>query len=297
MPKHKVRERARARGITVHFGNVMELVFEKHSELRQELRKYKGRVVFRGDTVTDETGFYAVFTEQGTSASHLSAAKFLDAIARMPGNDGGDSDAIGAYHQVKLDEMPEHDKCETWVSLPRSQRPPHWDNIEDPVCLLKNNLYGHPLAGLWWEKFSHKAITAEGFERVKGWECLYVHRQQQLFLSVYVDYYKMAGKASNLQPMWARLRKHLELEDSVPLHNTVYLGCQQYNVDLDPQVVQDKRELVDLLIGDHGRLKPDPNKEEPESQDSEVQPPMRGVKKANKRFKNKSITRENLQKI
>ena len=50
----------------------------------------------------DEEGFYAVFSEQGTSASHLAAAKFLDAIARFPGNTGSDSDAIGAYTQVPL---------------------------------------------------------------------------------------------------------------------------------------------------------------------------------------------------
>ena len=32
----------------------------------------------------DETGFFVVFSEQGASASHMSAAKFLDAVARMP---------------------------------------------------------------------------------------------------------------------------------------------------------------------------------------------------------------------
>ena len=37
----------------------------------------KGRVVLRGDNVTDDTGVYAVFTEQGASASHMCASKAL----------------------------------------------------------------------------------------------------------------------------------------------------------------------------------------------------------------------------
>ena len=38
-------------------------------------QKYKGRVVLRGDIVKDDSGFYAVFTEQCSSASQMTAAK------------------------------------------------------------------------------------------------------------------------------------------------------------------------------------------------------------------------------
>ena len=34
----------------------------------------------------------------------MAAAKFMDALARMPGNDGNDSDAVGAYTQVLLSD-------------------------------------------------------------------------------------------------------------------------------------------------------------------------------------------------
>ena len=44
-----------------------------------------------------------------------------------------------------------------------------------------------------------------GFEKVKSWECLYVHRDMQLFLSGYVDDYKVAGKAANTPKMWKTL--------------------------------------------------------------------------------------------
>ena len=39
-----------------------------------------------------------------------------------------------------------------------------------------------------------------GFEKVKGWECLYVHREDQLFLSVYVDDFKLACRRGHTSP-------------------------------------------------------------------------------------------------
>ena len=43
-----------------------------------QFQKYKGRVVLRGDIVKDDSGSNAVFTEQGPSASQMTAAKIMD---------------------------------------------------------------------------------------------------------------------------------------------------------------------------------------------------------------------------
>ena len=40
--------------------------------------KNKGRVVLRGDIVKDDSGSYAAFTEQGSSASQMTAAKVMN---------------------------------------------------------------------------------------------------------------------------------------------------------------------------------------------------------------------------
>ena len=84
----------------------------------------------------------------------------MDYIGRIDGNISQDSDAIKAYTQVKLDSLVEFlgedVQAETWITLPRDRRPRHWDNIEQPVCPLLRNLYGHPLAGLIWEKHCRK---------------------------------------------------------------------------------------------------------------------------------------------
>ena len=207
----------------------MDLCHEKHSELPPDQRKYKGRVVFRGDQVKDETGYFAVFSEQGSSASHMAAAKTLDAIAHMPNCGGENSDAIGAYTQVVLDDMTGISCTETWISLPSNRRPASWSQYTDPVCRLRLNLYGHPLAGLYWEKHCQQQLFTLGFEKITGWECLYVHRTKKLFLSVYVDDFKMAGLKVNLKPMWTLLQSKLDLDPPTALHGNVYLGCTQWD--------------------------------------------------------------------
>ena len=40
-----------------------------------------------------------------------------------------------------------------------------------------------------------------------------VHREKGLFLSVYVDDIKLAGKKHNIDPMWKVLNKEVDLEN------------------------------------------------------------------------------------
>ena len=63
---------------------------------------------------------------------------------------------------------------------------------EDPVVPLERNLYGHPFAGLLWERQLEEALLELGWEKVPTWECMFVHRKQGLFLSVHADDVKMA---------------------------------------------------------------------------------------------------------
>ena len=54
----------------------------------------------------DDSGSYAVFTEQGSSASQLTAAKIMDIIFRLPGCAGQAADAVSAYTQVQMEDAP-----------------------------------------------------------------------------------------------------------------------------------------------------------------------------------------------
>ena len=68
---------------------------------RQSTKNTKGQVVLRGDIVKDNSGSYAAFTEQGSSASQMTAAKVMDIISRLPGCAGQAADAVSAYTQAK----------------------------------------------------------------------------------------------------------------------------------------------------------------------------------------------------
>ena len=68
-------DEARTTGAKVHFASLMDICHLKHAELEAKHQKYKGRVVLRGDIVKDDSVSYAVFTEQGSSASQITAAE------------------------------------------------------------------------------------------------------------------------------------------------------------------------------------------------------------------------------
>ena len=57
----------------------------KNAELEPKYHQnYRDGVVLRGDIVKDDSGADAVFTEQGSSASQLTAAKVTDVTTRLP---------------------------------------------------------------------------------------------------------------------------------------------------------------------------------------------------------------------
>ena len=58
------------------------------------------------DIVKDDSGACAVFTEQGSSACQMTAAKIMDVIARLPSCEGQAADAVSAYTQVKMEGAP-----------------------------------------------------------------------------------------------------------------------------------------------------------------------------------------------
>ena len=102
--------------------------------------------------------------------------------------------------------------------------------------VLERNLYGHPLAGLLWER---------KFEKILLKECLFVHRDKGLFLSVYVDDIKLAGKKQNLDPMWKVLNKEVDLGEPTSFLDHVYLGCTQRQCETSKDTVDNYRTMFE----------------------------------------------------
>ena len=58
-----------------------------------------------------------------------------------------------------------------------------------------------------------------------------------LFLSVYVDDIKLAGKKQNLDPMWKVLNKEVDLGVPTSFLDHVYLGCTQRQCQISKDIV------------------------------------------------------------
>ena len=178
----------------------MDLCHLKNSELEPRHQKYRGRVVLRGDIVKDDSGSYAAFTEKGSSASQMTAAKVMDVAARLPGCAGQSSRRSISIRssknerRSKIAEKYQNQNVQTfWIRLPRHKRPTSWSSIEDLVVARERNLY-HPLACFLCERHFEMVLLGRGWAKGSNCECPFVHRTQGFFLSVYVDDIKMAGK-------------------------------------------------------------------------------------------------------
>ena len=208
-------EDARNKGRKVHFASLMDLCHLKNSEMEPQYQKYKGRVVLRGDIVKDDSGSYAVFTEQGSSASQMTAAK------------------VRTSFQDYRDAQDKQQK--QYPLIPRSKWKMH------RRCSKFQSQNAHLLAGLSWERH-------HGWQKVPNRECLFVNREKGLFLSVYVDDIKLAGKKQNISPTWKILMKDVDLGEPTSFLDRVYLGCTQRECQISKDIVDSYRSMFESRI-------------------------------------------------
>ena len=155
----------------------------------KNIKKCKGRVELWSYFVKDDSDSYAVFTEQDTSASQMTAAKVMDVIARQPGCAGQTADAVSAYIQVKMEDapwiiiIPKSECPEIWIRLSRHKWPKSWSSTEeDPVVPLERNLYDHSLTRHLWEKQFEKVLLEHGWWKVPNWECSLKNSEKKTIL-------------------------------------------------------------------------------------------------------------------
>ena len=150
--KKQVIDEARTKGAKVRFASLMDICHLKNTELEAKHQKHKGRVVLRGDIVKDDSGAYAVFTEQGSSASQMAAAKIMDIISRLPGCNGQAADAVSAYTQVKMEDS------HNLLKIRKSECPDIWIVYHDtsgrnhgPVWKTKSFLLNEVCMVILWQ--------------------------------------------------------------------------------------------------------------------------------------------------
>ena len=85
-------------------GRVFGICVERGSELPAGSpgRKFKGRVVFQGNSVRDEENYNALFSDLGSSPANVSSDRFLDCYGLLAGHAIQMADAVRAYTQAAL---------------------------------------------------------------------------------------------------------------------------------------------------------------------------------------------------
>ena len=80
--------------------------------------------MLRGDTVKDNSGAHAVFSEKGSTACQKTAPTIMAVVARLPNCDGQAADAVSVCTQVKLEDapkllkIPKSECADFWIRLP-----------------------------------------------------------------------------------------------------------------------------------------------------------------------------------
>ena len=204
---------------------------------------------------------YAVFTEQGSSASQMTAAKVMDIISRLSGCAGQAADAVSAYTQVKMEDpaqllkIPKLKCPDIWIRLPRQKWPKSWSSMEDPVVPLERNLYGHPLAGLLWERQFEKILLKYGWEKVSNWECLFRSPWKRVILICVCGWHQIGWKETE---HWSDVestnqRSRFGRNNIFPW--TVYLSCTQRHCEISKDTVDNYRTMFESRISAGGTEK------------------------------------------
>ena len=202
----ELRSNARKSGRTIKIAELLTLCGIKHYELAPEFHKYKGRIVYRGDYITDESHNIVFFEETATTPTALTALNLTLWFGCLKEHTITCSDAVQAFLQAPLPE-------ETWAILPYelwtpSIREKFPATAKVAVRLLKS-LYGHPLAGRLWQEHLSAALTALGgvevAEHPSNW--LFRLEGQVMVLNIYVDDLTLAGAAKLHGQFWKLLRE------------------------------------------------------------------------------------------
>ena len=207
----ELRSDARKSGRTIKIAELLTLRGIKHYELAPEFHKYKGRIVYRGDYVTDESHNIVFFEETATTPTALTALNLTLWFGCLKEHTITCSDAVQAFLQAPLPE-------ETWAILPYelwtpSIRKKFPATAKVAVRLLKS-LYRHPLAGRLWQEHLSAALTALGgvevAEHPSNW--LFRLEGQVMVLNIYVDDLTLAGAAKLHGQFWKLLREKIKLD-------------------------------------------------------------------------------------
>ena len=118
----------------VHFASLMDLCHLKKIGVEAKISKVEAELYSEVTFVKDDSGSYSIFTEQGSPACQMTAAKVMGIISRFPGCAGQAADAVSANTHVKMEDAPKllkipKSECpDISIHVPRHRWPKSWSS-------------------------------------------------------------------------------------------------------------------------------------------------------------------------
>ena len=135
-----------------------------------------------------------------------------------------------------------------WIRLPRHEWPKSWSNIQPPVVLLERNLYGHPLAGLFWERQFDKVLLGPGLEKYRiGNVSSFIENKDYSYRYTWMTC-KWLKESRILSPRWRKLMKLVDLGEPTSFLDHVYLGCTQRERKPHESIIEEDRNMFESRI-------------------------------------------------
>ena len=207
-----LKAQSRTTGVSVKIASLLTLCGIKYWECSSDQWKYKGRIVYRGDLVRNESDEIILFEDTATSPTGLTALNVTLFYGMLLGHATSCADAVQAFLQAPLEE-------ETWVILSEELWLPEWFEIfprGTKLCVrLLKSLYGHPLAGKLWQEYLTQRLKAMKAVELEGFPSNFIiprKDNKHLLLNIYVDDLTVSGDKSLHAEFWSELRSVIKIE-------------------------------------------------------------------------------------
>ena len=152
------------------------------------------------------------------------------------------------------------DDAPNLLKIPKSECPDIWIRLPRHEMAKIMVQCGRPSRSSWaksvWSSFGRTVMGTAIWENpietrldeVFQLGMLIRTREKGLFLSVYVDDIKLAGKKQNINPMWKVQNKEVDLGEPTSFLDHVYLGCTQRQCEISTDIVDNYRKMFESRI-------------------------------------------------
>ena len=150
----------------------------------------------------------------------------------------------------KLLKIPKSECPDIWIRLPKHKWPKSWSSMEDPVVPLERNLYGHPWAGLLWERHFEKVLlkTCMVGKKFQIGNALSLTEKKTTLICVCGRKKNWAERSRKLVQHGKLQVKDVDLGEPTSIFDHVYLGCTQREHQKSKDVVENYKSMFESRI-------------------------------------------------